>query len=61
MPCVIQLQVLLFYLGRQTSGHAFFNPDSDIIDTLLLSFEPKLKAVNSTMLMEEVDAVVAKD
>ena len=31
-----------------------FNPDNDIIDTLLLSFEPKLKAVNSTMLMRKL-------
>ena len=38
-----------------------FNPDCDIMDTGLPSFEPKLKAVKLNPVDEEVVAVVARD
>jgi hypothetical protein len=63
---------LLTHAMRDTAASSFvlpletdewscmFNPDSDIMDTLLPSFEPKLKAVKLNHVDEKVDAVVAK-
>ena len=64
---------LLTHAMRDTAASSFvlpwetdewsciFNPDSDIMDTLLPSFEPKLKAVKLNPVDEEVVAVVARD
>ena len=64
---------LLNHAMRETAASSFvlpwetdewsciFDPNSDIMDTLLPSFEPKLKAVKLNPVAEEVSAVVARD